>query len=101
LVEGLDIAREINSAVRFISLLTRVDGLVLLDPDMCVRGFGVEITAADLPVEVYRARNPNATQLTEIYYNHHGTRHRSMMGLCAAVEGSLGFVISQDGAIAP
>ena len=27
----------------------------------------------------------------------YGTRHRSMMSYCAAVPGSVGFVISQDG----
>jgi hypothetical protein len=97
--ELADIAREVNSAVWFISLLTRIDGLVLLDTDMCVRGFGVEITASEPPQAVYKARSPNAKQLSEIDYNHYGTRHRSMMRLCAAIDGSVGFVISQDGAI--
>lgn len=94
-----DLEKEINGAVWFISLLTRVDGLVLLDPALRVYGFGVEITADDAPAAVHRSRNPNASRLTPINYNHYGTRHRSMMRLCAAVPEAVGFVISQDGAI--
>lgn len=94
-----DLEREVNSAVWFISLLTRIDGLVLLDTDTRVRGFGVEITAGDPPARVCRARNRTGTRLSEIDYNHYGTRHRSMMRLCAAIAASVGFVISQDGAV--
>jgi hypothetical protein len=37
------------------------------------------------------------SKVTALDYNHFGTRHRSMMRYCAAVPGSVGFVVSQDG----
>jgi hypothetical protein len=97
--EIADIQHEINGAIWFVSLLTRVDGLVLLDPTLRVHGFGVEITTADAPAAVYRARNPSGSRRSTSDYNHYGTRHRSMMRLCAAVPNAVGFVISQDGAV--
>jgi hypothetical protein len=83
----------------FISLLTRVDGLVLLDPQLVVHGFGVEITTHEAPEHLYIARDGKATidRLVIGDYNHYGTRHRSMMRYCNMVPGSVGFVISQDG----
>jgi hypothetical protein len=94
-----DSESEINGAIWFISLLSRVDGLVLLTPHLEVRGFGVEITSNDPPVRLANATNPTATQSgrTQLDYNHFGTRHRSMMRYCAKHPGSVGFVISQDG----
>ena len=41
-----EIRNELVGVVWFISLLTRVDGLVLLNPTLEVQGFGVEITEA-------------------------------------------------------
>lgn len=62
-----------------------------------VYGFGVVITADDLPPEICRARDPAGLELEPMEYDHYGTRHRSMMRYCAAVPGSVGFVVSQDG----
>lgn len=94
-----DNRRELDGAIWFVSLLTRVDGLVLLTPRLDVRGFGVEITYSDEPATIFLAGNRGATktQLKELDYNHFGTRHRSMMRYCAKVPGSVGFVVSQDG----
>lgn len=97
--ELVDSRDEVNAAVWFISLLTRIDGLVLMSGNLSVRAFGVEITAQDAPQAVYRALNAKATRRKALDYNHFGTRHRSMMRFCAAVPDSVGFVISQDGAI--
>ncbi len=90
---------ELDGTIWFISLLTRVDGLVLLNPQLEVQGFGVEITCNSEPQEVFLAGNERATKssLQPIHYNHFGTRHRSMMRYCSQVAGSVGFVISQDG----
>jgi len=90
--------RELEGAIWFLSLLTRVDGLVLFNQSMELHGFGVEITARDEPAGVFIAGNCDATDgLRSIDYNHYGTRHRSMMRYCSQVLGSVGFVISQDG----
>jgi hypothetical protein len=90
---------ELDGTIWFISLLTRVDGLVLMSPTLEVKGFGVEIMYSDEPSEVFAARNRNGTVtgLRRVDYNHYGTRHRSMMRYCAQVPNTLGFVISQDG----
>jgi hypothetical protein len=91
--------REIDGTLWFISLLSRVDGVVLMDPSLRVHGFGVEITCTDAPAKVFRAREKlgRRSKRTEVDYEHFGTRHRSMMRYCHAVPGSVGFVISQDG----
>jgi hypothetical protein len=91
----------VDGSLWFISLLSRVDGLVLLDPSLRVRAFGVEITMADDPGEVYLACDAEGTpeKLEPLDYGNFGTRHRSMIRYCAASPDSLGFVISQDGDI--
>src|SRR5207302_7814662 len=48
-----EIRNELLGVVWFISLLTRVDGLVLLTPTLEVQGFGVEITEGEEPTEIY------------------------------------------------
>jgi hypothetical protein len=96
-----DIVAGITGCLRYISSLTCVDGLVLLDNNLQVNGFGVEITTMNPPEKVYIAEDQYATPnlLKEGNYNHFGTRHRSMMRYCNQNPGSLGFVISQDGDI--
>lgn len=90
---------ELDGTLWFISLLSRVDGLVLMGPTLDVKGFGVEITVREEPKLIYAASNRSATKggLRKVDYNHYGTRHRSMMRYCATVPGSIGFVVSQDG----
>ncbi len=94
-----EIRNEMGATIWFISLLTRVDGLVLLNPELEVQGFGVEITVAEEPSEVYSATDAFGLEpaLKKIDYQQYGTRHRSMMRYCAKFPGSVGFVISQDG----
>ncbi len=94
-----DNRRELDGAIWFVSLLTRVDGLVLLDSSLGVRGFGVEITYSEEPPGIFLAGNRSGSKpkLRELDYNHYGTRHRSMMRFCSKVPGSVGFVVSQDG----
>lgn len=91
-------ASEINGASRFLSLLTRVDGLLLLRPTLEVLGFGVEITPDERPgsFKVASARDVTPRSLTPGDYQRYGTRHRSMLRYCWRHPGSIGFVISQD-----
>ncbi len=90
---------ELDGTIRFIALLTRVDGLVLLDQDLGVHGFGVMIGPGRDPAEVYLAGDSRATPgaLRRVDANHYGSRHRSMMRYCADHPGSVGFVFSEDG----
>ena len=52
----------ITGAVRFISSLANVDGLVLLRPDLRVVGFGVEILTKRDPPHVYISSRPEPTK---------------------------------------
>lgn len=90
---------ELDGTIWFISLLTRVDGLVLMNPFLEVLGFGVEIKESREPDSVFVATDPTGRRLKEDDFNHYGTRHRSMMRYCSSVPGSVGFVASQDGGI--
>lgn len=95
--EGDDAEGSLDGALWFVSLLSRVDGLVLLTPQLRVEGFGVEITVDRPPVTVLSAVDADASKLMPLDYNHFGTRHRSMMRYCFYRPGSVGFVVSQDG----
>jgi len=92
---------EIDGVIWFIALLTRVDGLVVLDGNLSVRGYGVEIMNSQEPGNLFIAGDRMATssKLRPASYNHFGTRHRSMMRYCFQSPGSIGFVISQDGEV--
>ena len=94
-----EIKSELDGALWFISLLSRVDGVILLTPDLEVKGFGVEIKVNEPPAKLVEATDERATKkkCISLDYNHFGTRHRSMMRYCAKVPGSVGLVISQDG----
>lgn len=96
--EKLDANNGIAGCIRFISSLSCVDGLVLLDKKLDVKGFGVEITC-DIELDnVYVAGDSFATTelLKPIDAEDFGTRHRSMLRYCSKYEDSIGFVVSQD-----
>jgi len=94
-----DARSELDGAIWFVSLLSRVDGLVLLTPEFEVVGFGVEINVSSIPSRIFMAGNESgaAPGLKELDYERFGTRHRSMIRYCAAVPNSVGIVVSQDG----
>ena len=85
--------------VNFIASLARVDGCVLITSGLNVKGFGVEITCRNDPVNVFTAGDERASKskLRRLDFTNFGTRHRSMMRYCYSNPGSIGFVISQDG----
>jgi hypothetical protein len=90
---------ELNGAIWFVACLTRVDGLVVLSPDLTVSGFGAVIHVEESPEHILVAQDADGTpdRLKAIPIEHYGTRHQSMMRYCNAVPSSIGFVISQDG----
>lgn len=95
-----DCESEITGCVSLISSLARVDGAVLFGPDMAAVGFGCELLCEQEPPFVYLSSAPTlkSTSLNRAKADQFGTRHRSMIRLCWGRPGSLGFVISQDGA---
>ncbi|MGY2132342.1 putative sensor domain DACNV-containing protein [Hymenobacter sp. HD11105] len=92
---------EIKGAIRFISSLSCIDGLVVLTTDLKVKGFGTVIRSKPLPQYVYVSRSATVRdeKITAVSPNQFGTRHCSMFSYCWNNPGSLGFVISQDGDI--
>ncbi|HMI05500.1 MAG TPA: hypothetical protein VK541_23630 [Pedobacter sp.] len=91
---------EMIGAVRFVSSLSCVDGLVLMSPHLEVKGFGAVINEKELPeyIAVSKSSKPSAQRL-KIDPKHFGTRHQSMFSYCLKHPDSLGFVVSQDGEI--
>ena len=90
---------ELKGVIRFISSLTCVDGLVVLDYNLTVHGFGAIITSESMPKHVYISSTAslNTSKLQQINPNHYGTRHQSMFSYCWNNPSSIGLVISQDG----
>lgn len=78
--------------------LMTVDGALVLNKQFEILGFGVEIHApALLGNQVYRALDPEATQLQAEEADSGGTRHRAAYRLCQAEADCLVVVVSQDG----
>lgn len=92
---------ELKGAIRFVSSLSCIDGLVLLDTQLNVKGFGVVVQNINPPKFIYisKTANVNKSKLSKIPSDNFGTRHRSMFSYCWSNPGSLGFVVSQDGDI--
>lgn len=88
---------EVTGCVRFLSSLSRVDGLLWFKQDLSLQGFGVLIQSPAEPPKDFRAENARGTELTQIDIHNFGTRHRSMMRQCYQDPDAIGFVISQDG----
>lgn len=96
-----DSKNELDGALWFTSILSRVDGLVVLSPKLDVLGFGAEIVTKEQPDKVWVASDCDGTvdKLIPFNWEQFGTRHRSMMRYCASIPESIGIVVSQDGAI--
>jgi hypothetical protein len=92
---------EVFGAIRFVSALARVDGIVALDCSLGVQGFGAELRSDNPLANVFAAGDAMATEalLRKVDMASFGTRHRAVMRYCSDHGGSLGFVVSHDGDI--
>jgi hypothetical protein len=91
---------ELNHFADMLADLMAVDGALVLNKQFEVVGFGVELRAPALPTNcVYRALDPEATQLQAEAANSGGTRHRAAYRFCQAEPGCLALVVSQDGGV--
>lgn len=98
--EILEIDEELKGAVRFISSLSCVDGLVVLSYQLNVQNFGTVIEQKFPPDEVWVSTTARIGEsIKAMDPKHLGTRHRSMFAYCNGNPDALGFVISQDGEI--
>jgi len=91
----------LDSAIWFVAVLSRVDGLVVMDQELGVEGFGGIIRCQTIPPRdsVFRSHraDPREDGLERLDYDHLGTRHQSMMRYCFEHPGTVGFVVSEDG----
>jgi hypothetical protein len=90
---------EIEGSLGFIARLSRVDGLVVMTPDLTVRGFGAAITIEDELDAVFSAEDEfgGPFRRERRSPDDYGDVHRGMMRYCNAVAGSVGFVFSSVG----
>jgi len=94
-----DRAEELTGAVKIVTSLAAVDGLVLLDLKLGIVGFGVKIKASKKIGAVFDGADfaRRGTKAKKIDVSQFGTRHGSMLRYCQADRNAIGVVISQDG----
>ena len=93
--------KEIVTYADLIAKLTSVDGSVVLTRDFDLLGFGAETL-----VDKMGSKHPamcfigfDNKEDTRKQFKDNGMRHRAGYRFCSAVEGSVAFIISQDGTI--
>lgn len=94
-----DREEELTGAVKLVTSLATVDGLVLMTPALSVTGFGVKIGSTPDITTVYDGAgfSYRGTRARKIDPSQFGTRHGSMLRYCAQDREALGIVVSQDG----
>ena len=97
--DAQDRQSELTSAVKLVTSLASVDGLVLLSPLLQVKGFGVKIKTGGHVGTVYdgAAFQTRGTRAKKIAASRFGTRHNSVLRYCRLDKNAIGVVISQDG----
>jgi hypothetical protein len=90
---------ELKGCIRFLTSLSRVDGLLWLDSSLALQAFGVEVAEKEDPAKVFAAQNTEGSERKKINLSHYGMRHRSMIRYCGFNPSAVGFVVSQDGGI--
>jgi hypothetical protein len=90
---------EIDGALAFVASLSGVGGLVVMTPDLSVRGFGAAITIEDRIEAVFNAEDEfgGPFRRERRAPDDYGPVQRGVMRYCNAVPGSVGFVFSALG----
>lgn len=101
LVPGTDLAHQqrFNDAIDFVASLTATDNAVLLDTDLRVHGFGVQVIEGETPLRSFSHVNPYSRDVhTDDISTFKGTRHPAGVIFCLRQEREAGALIaSQDG----
>ncbi len=97
--EGLEL--QLRSACDGLAGLSGVDGAIVLQGNLDVWGFGVELNCRERPDDRVGRAAMTGTEKLEVLerqsYEGYGTRHRSAFRLCREVPDAVCVVISQDG----
>jgi hypothetical protein len=90
---------ELAGAVRIVTSLASMDGLVLLTPLLEVNAFGTKIRSGPQVNRVYLGPEfaRRGTKAKPVDISRFGTRHGSMLQYCQADRKAIGIVVSQDG----
>jgi len=98
-VEDRDL--QLTGAIRIVTSLAAVDGLVLLSPSLEVHAFGVKIRTDRAIGKVYDGREfvRRGSRATKVDQRQFGTRHGSLLRYCRLDPKALGVVVSQDGRV--
>lgn len=86
-------------AVEFVARLTAIDNALLLDTDLRVRGFGVQVIEADAPQQIFEHVSPYSDDVhIDDLATFKGTRHPAGVIFCLRQPGEAAAIIaSQDG----
>lgn len=92
---------EMSGAVRLVTSLASVDGVVVLSLPALVRGFGAKIVAAGAIGKVYDGRHyaTKGAKAPKIDCTRFGTRHTSVLRYCKNDPAAIGIIVSQDGQV--
>ncbi len=90
---------EIAQALHFLASLSRVEGILRLDPHLDLISFGGQPSSGRLPERVYLAGDEMASEaeLTPISLHSFGPRNQALLRLCYQDSDALGFAFTQDG----
>lgn len=88
-----------GEAIELVARLTAIDNALLVDTDLCVRGFGVQVIENDSPRREFQHTNPYADDIhTDDLTTFKGTRHPAGVLFCMSQATEAAAIIaSQDG----
>jgi DNA integrity scanning protein DisA with diadenylate cyclase activity len=96
----LKIAKTLSDRLRNIIDLAKMDGALLLTPDLNVLAFGAKLKADKWQGTIKRGIIPNSDTTSRLIdFARLGTRHNSALNFVAEVDGAVAFVASSDGPI--
>lgn len=88
-----------QGAIDFVAGLTATDNALLLDTDLCVRGFGVQVIESEATLQPFAHKNPYTADMhVDDISTFKGTRHPAGVIFCLRQDGEAAAIIaSQDG----
>ena len=90
---------EINQAIAFIASLSRMEGILLLTPQLTLKGFGAQSTGEDGGKDVFLAGDDQASEanLSPVPAHAFGPRCFALLRQCSLDPEAIGFFLTQDG----
>lgn len=96
---NLKVSRTLSNRLRNIADLAKMDGAVLLTPNLNVLAFGAKLKAKKWEGEIIKGPIPLFDSSQSIDFDRLGTRHNSALNFVGGVDGAVAFISSSDGPI--